>query len=336
MPWILLIVSVIPIVAATSQQAPTAEQVFKDIQVFTGVPASDLIPAMEFMAASLRVPCTACHNATDYAAPTKGKDDGRKMVLLQRDINEKWFNGRLEVTCMSCHNGKKKPSPTPFPPSVSVSHELAEIEVEPQVLFDKHLAAVGPTPVSITLIGTLTGPNDQTNTIETKPLKVIQTRDGRFRFISSARNFGFDGKQVWYGESILGDEPAAIFSRLGRSWRVSSDFSGLTRPSLDGKETIGAKKTLVVRATRPSSASLEDLYFDSKSNLLVRAVNVRKSTIGQVISSIDYSNYKTVKGVKVPMKVVANMGTGARWTMDFTDARTDSKANDALFRVGGK
>src|SRR5579862_6084111 len=96
-----------------TQKEPTSEQVFKDIQVFKGVPASDLIPSMEFMAASLKVECSDCHDAKDFSANTRMKDAARHMVLMQRDINTKNFGGRNQVTCMTCHGGKERPIGTP-------------------------------------------------------------------------------------------------------------------------------------------------------------------------------------------------------------------------------
>src|SRR5262249_18839334 len=73
------------------KQEPTCEQVFKNIQVFKGVPANDLIPSMEFMAASLKYECTDCHDAKDYSADTRTKETARHMILMQRDINSKNF-----------------------------------------------------------------------------------------------------------------------------------------------------------------------------------------------------------------------------------------------------
>src|SRR5579871_2946947 len=113
--FLVLALAVSPFVYAVAQQngdkpAPTCEQVFKNIQVFKGVPASDLIPSMEFMAASLKMECTDCHDAKDYSADTKrAKEAARNMVTMQRDINAKNFNNRNQVTCMTCHRGSEHP-----------------------------------------------------------------------------------------------------------------------------------------------------------------------------------------------------------------------------------
>jgi hypothetical protein len=328
----------VPTVVILAQQTPAApkcEDVYTDIKVFRGMPASDLIPAMEFMSASMRMNCTGCHKGQDYAAPTKGKEDARRMVLLQRDINEKWFNNRLEVTCMTCHNYKDHPNALPLPVGVGVNHHETSSNAEPEQLFNKHVAAAGTPPVMLTLTGTLTAPNDQTHKIETIPATLAQANDGRFRFQSGTRLFGSDGRQVWYYETILNDEPAATFGRFGRSWRGKAAFEGLSQPSLDGEEMVAKNKALVVRANRVATGSTEDLYFDTKSNLLVRLVNIKKSSLGYVVSSIDYSNFKKVGNLQVPMKVTAKFGSGDEWVMTFKTATTAATAKDSLFQVGG-
>jgi len=45
----------------SSDQPKTAEQQFKNIQVLKNIPAEQLIPSMQFIAASLGVDCEFCH-----------------------------------------------------------------------------------------------------------------------------------------------------------------------------------------------------------------------------------------------------------------------------------
>jgi len=46
---------------APTQQTKTAEQVYKNIQIFKGLPASELEPTMAFISGSLGVKCSHCH-----------------------------------------------------------------------------------------------------------------------------------------------------------------------------------------------------------------------------------------------------------------------------------
>jgi hypothetical protein len=317
------------------KQAPTSEQVFKNIQVFKGVPASDLIPSMEFMSASLKYECSDCHDAKDFSVETPAKETTRKMVILQRDINDTHFSGRTEVTCYTCHGGKEKPEITPLPVGVTLRHPRMDPAPRPADLFAKHIAASGKSSAALVRVGTLTAPNDATHKVETAPLEFIQAPGGKFRMVSGSRKVGSNGAVTWYGTDPMADEPAFIFSRIGKSWIGSDVFAGLEGPAVYGKETIGKSQTAVVRASRPSTVSTQELYFDTKTNLLVRLMNARRSSLGTVVSTIDYSNYKKVDGMQVPMKVVMTFAGGQQWIMEFKSAKVDPSVSDSVFKVGG-
>lgn len=331
----LLVVALVPFVVGIAQSpAPTAEQVFEDVQVFKGVPASDMIPAMQFMSASLGYTCNDCHVPGDYGAPHKNKDEARKMVLMQREINEKHFNGRLEVTCMTCHNQKDHPNGMPLPAGVTRRHVPMSPPPKPADIIAQHLSKAGKFTAAIVRTGTLTGPNDLTHKMETNPLEFIQAPDGKFVAVSGARKFGFDGTTVHYYGGPITDEPAAIFTRIGRTWLREADFAGLSRMQISGTEKVGKTDNIVVQGFRAATSASEELYFDQKSHLLNRLVNFRRSTIGTVVSAIDYSNYKKVGEAMVPMKVVVTYADSSTWTMDFKTAKLDPKVDDAKFKPG--
>src|SRR6476469_1868413 len=65
-----------------------AEQVYKNIQVFKGLPSSQLLGAMNFMAGSLGVGCNHCHVVNQFAKDDKPtKQTARRMILMMRKIN---------------------------------------------------------------------------------------------------------------------------------------------------------------------------------------------------------------------------------------------------------
>src|SRR4051794_20562054 len=101
-------------VALPLQQEPLAEQQFKNIKSFKGQKASDVLPAMEFMAASLKVGCEFCHTEDRASDEKQEKGTARAMIAMERDINAKHFGGRTVVTCATCHGGK--PNPLNVPP----------------------------------------------------------------------------------------------------------------------------------------------------------------------------------------------------------------------------
>ena len=100
---------------AAPQSAPTqtpkmAEQVFKNIQVLKGVPADQVIPAMQFIAASLGVECEFCHVRNAFEKDDKDeKVTARKMMQMMFTANKETFEGKREVTCYTCHRGSTDP-----------------------------------------------------------------------------------------------------------------------------------------------------------------------------------------------------------------------------------
>src|SRR5688572_26924242 len=89
------------------------EETKKNIKVLQGLPTSQLIPTMAFMANSLGVTCAHCHGR-DWASDEKpAKNAARQMITLQRSINQSHYSGKLVVTCNTCHQGEVIPAATP-------------------------------------------------------------------------------------------------------------------------------------------------------------------------------------------------------------------------------
>src|SRR5271168_2776147 len=105
-----------PQTPAPGSSAPKlAEDQFKNINSLKGIPADQLIPAMQFISASLGVDCEYCHveRAMDKD-DKKQKVTARKMIAMMMAINKDNFEGHREVTCFSCHRGAADPVATPI------------------------------------------------------------------------------------------------------------------------------------------------------------------------------------------------------------------------------
>src|ERR1700689_2536360 len=146
---------------AAPQSAPTqtpkmAEQVFKNIQVLKGIPADQVIPGMQFIAASLGVECEFCHVQGAFEKDDKKpKQTARKMMEMMFAINKDNFEGHREVTCNSCHRGNAVAQAIP----AVMAEEPKEAESQPmggpaseakenagpsgEQLIDKYVHAVG-------------------------------------------------------------------------------------------------------------------------------------------------------------------------------------------------
>ena len=84
------------------------------------MPASQLDPAMDVMAAALGVNCGHCHVMAGRGQPAEfDKDDkqakrtARKMIVMMQKINHEFFGGDQVVTCATCHNGRAEPRSLP-------------------------------------------------------------------------------------------------------------------------------------------------------------------------------------------------------------------------------
>lgn len=65
---------------------------------------------MKGFSKSLGVKCDGCHEVPDFAAMTKRKKAARAMMRMTADLNRKFFHGKREVGCNTCHRGKEHPA----------------------------------------------------------------------------------------------------------------------------------------------------------------------------------------------------------------------------------
>ena len=64
---------------------------------------------MQFIASSLGVDCFFCHVQGKMEADDKGpKRTARQMMAMTAMVNKNSFNGRLQVTCNTCHRGSAR------------------------------------------------------------------------------------------------------------------------------------------------------------------------------------------------------------------------------------
>src|SRR5262245_31568887 len=139
---------VLTVRAADAPAPKKAEEQFKNIQVLKGIPADDVFPTMQFIAASLNKECDFCH--VDHANEKddkKAKLVARKMIAMTLAINRDNFEGKHEVTCFSCHRGDEHPLATPLVASTDLPPEPEAAPATPPPAADavlaKYLAAAG-------------------------------------------------------------------------------------------------------------------------------------------------------------------------------------------------
>jgi photosynthetic reaction center cytochrome c subunit len=322
--------------SSTTQAPPSsklAEEQFKNIQVLKGIPADQILPAMQFITSSLGVECEFCH-VREARGLAFDKDDkkpkiaARKMIQMMFAINKENFEGKREVTCYSCHRGAANPIATPIiakeelQPEAGVEKSPSEAQTAPPAadqLLDKYVAALGGAAAVQKITsrvekGTLSAfggqhfPVDIYQKAPDKRISIMHLRDGD-------STTAFDGHSGWL--SVPGRSSRAMTAEENDAARMDADLYfpiHLKVPNQKfvvqpGEKMDGHETNLVV--VRGEGQPPLRLYFDSQSGLLLRLVRYAETPLGRIPTQIDYADYRDADGVKVPF----------RWTLARPDNR---------------
>jgi hypothetical protein len=319
--------------AAQQQTEPLAEQQFKNIVSFKGQKASDVVPAMQFMGGSLGVQCSYCHVADRASDEKREKKTAREMIAMQKDINDKNFNGRNQVTCATCHAGHTHP--INVPPIVGLEvRARRSTEVTPaDVLstYDKALAGDATTPVTaIHLTGKTTARG------ETSALEATYSGDKFYWLTHRAKGDqkqGFNGTITWFtkpsGVQTVPLEYSIQFVRENALFLNPESLPKQESPT-GGTATIDGKDMVVLTGTLTGTTSRAAYYFDKQSGLLARTTFYYPTILGNIEQINDYSNYQKVGGVEIPMKIVNHTADGDS-TQEFSAASVQSNVDASVF-----
>jgi len=128
----------VPTLAQQAPQAPpaapagpTAGEKYVNIQVLKDIPATQLHDTMLYIEAATATTCQFCHVKNDAGEWAFDKDDrtnkktAREMIVMTRAINAQSFKGQPEVTCQTCHQGRRSPGSTPQLAQMATPEQLA-------------------------------------------------------------------------------------------------------------------------------------------------------------------------------------------------------------------
>src|SRR5947207_1418502 len=110
-----------PAAPGTQEKTVAQEGREKNIKLLGDLPASQLIPVMNYFASSMGRRCNFCHvnnnGQWDYAADTKPeKNTAREMIKMVLDLHKQTFNGSTDISCFTCHRGRNQPQSVPTLP----------------------------------------------------------------------------------------------------------------------------------------------------------------------------------------------------------------------------
>jgi photosynthetic reaction center cytochrome c subunit len=338
-----------------SMDGKTAGAYYKNIKVLTDIPASELIPSMQFIGSSLGVECDFCHVEHEFDKDDKKpKDIARKMMQMQFAINKNNFDGERDVTCSTCHRGTTHPQAVPAvaevsarPASIQSPERDADHETETNPakwssgapLLARHIEALGGKPAldkitarvekgSALMPGGRSVPVD----IYSKPpdARVSVTHMQGGESVTA-----FNGTTGWLAfpnrplrEMSAGDQQAARLDATAffptHLQQMFSDFK--LQP---GSEKVGEQQANVVIATAAGRPPVK-LYFDKKSGLLLRMLQYTDSALGLNPVQVDFSDYRDSGGVKTPYRWTIARPGGA-FTIQVTEVQNNVPIDERLF-----
>jgi len=268
------------------------------------------------------------------------------MVTMMFDIDKNNFDGRLEVTCYTCHRGAAKPVSIPAikveevagreEPAKKTSEKAAL--PKPEELLDKYLAAVGGAAAvekitsrgqkgKLLAFGGQSFPAEVYSKAPDKRVSIMHLQGG-----DSVT--GFDGQRGWM--SVPGRPAHMMSSSENESARLDADLhfpvhAKTLYPKFTVKtgEKIDGHDTYLVEGLEEARPPLR-LYFDTQTGLLLRMVRYAQSPLGLNPTQIDYGDYRDVDGIKVPFWWTVSR-PGNRFTIQVNEIKQNVPVDDSKF-----
>lgn len=335
-----------PLTAPPQSGSVTAEQKFKNIQVLKGIPSEKLIPAMQFITASLGVECAFCHVENHFDQDDKKpKQTARKMMQMMMAINQNNFEGQREVTCNTCHRGARTPQAIPSisleasatrPPVVADEALPANLPTADQ-LISKYVAALGGEKAiqrisSRVEKGTanFAGREVSVDVFDKAPAKRVSV----MHLPNGDSVTAFDGQQGWLlspGRPARETPPSEVEgTRIDADLQFPLHIKALypdLKPARPEEINGHVNNQLVSEADKKPRLRL---FFDEQTGLLTRLVRYGDSPLGLNPVQVDYADYRAVDSVQVPYRWTVARPSG-QFTIQASEVAQNVPVDDAKF-----
>ncbi len=328
---------------STATQEKTVEQTRKNIKVLTGLPDSQLIPVMNYFAASMGRRCNFCHvnsqGQWDYPSDAKPeKNTAREMIKLVLDTNKTLDRLKLDpVGCYTCHRGRNTPQslpllplPVPSPPpgnqggpGAGAPGQTPPPSGQPQAspsprpagpsaddILNKYLQAIGGQAAidkmkTLIMKGAYAGANGEKLNYE-----VQMAAPDKFHIAVTTPQGtierGFDGSVGWEKSPRgVNELAAAVLDDLKATFLFYRNLK--LKEQFAQTRARGREKigdrNTIVVTGQTADKKTERLYFDAESGLLLRRTSYTQTMVGVIPYQIDFEDYRDVDGVKLPFTV---------------------------------
>jgi hypothetical protein len=336
-----LIFLIVGVVSAAHAQ--TAEQKFKNIQVFKTLPATQLDPTMAFISGSLGVRCNYCHVPNSFDKDDKStKLTARRMIQMVFDLNKGSFNGQAAVSCYTCHRGKPTPVSVPAvgqnlwaPSSPSPTPEAPPSAKQ---ILDRYVQAIGGAE-TLTKIMTRAAKGSRIGADGVLvPEEVYQKAPDKLLTVTSYPNVvfsnGYNGTVGWAhssrdGATPLPDQLLAQLKRDAVFYKELKTQDLYSSLKVLGRALVRDADAYVIQAT-PVDGPVEKLFFDVRTGLLVRRYTESDTPLGKLPLQIDYEDYREVDGIKQPFLIHWSL-PGRIWGRKIDEIKQNVLLDDTKF-----
>lgn len=323
----------------------TAGEVFKNVKIMKDDPSTGLQGAMLFMSQALGVECRFCHSNQFDQDDKTPKQTARKMIQMTRDLNKNSFDGRLQITCYTCHQGHPNVVGVPRLPPLAATPAVTRLESgatgpTPEELFVKYEKALGGVDKiaavhSRVLKGKVTGFSPQVLPAEFRQAagKISVEMGPPERKFTGA----FYGQEAWmqlqFGARKLNtitDEVRAVLEREAELYPAARLRAAASGMRLLGSAQVNGRETWVLGMAQRTPAR-EQLFFDKDSALLLRQTYLVPTILGPISGEIDYEDYRDSGGVKIPFQIKIERAPWTRITFEFTASEPNAAVPESAF-----
>lgn len=113
-----LAMALLPVWAQEKQDTPkkSAPPTPTNLKVLKVSSGAEIGPIMRTFTAGLGVQCSYCHVQGNYPSDDNPKKDtARKMIVMMQKLNADFGDGKMHVSCYTCHRGEAEPKTAPEP-----------------------------------------------------------------------------------------------------------------------------------------------------------------------------------------------------------------------------
>jgi len=101
-------------VMAQEKKAPAPPP--KNLKVLKVNSSAEVGQIMRTFTAGLGVQCTYCHVQGNFASDENPKKEtARHMITMMQKVNAEFTDGKMHVSCYTCHRGEAEPKTAPEP-----------------------------------------------------------------------------------------------------------------------------------------------------------------------------------------------------------------------------